>query len=80
LWKTKNMNLGGGEAKFYVLFYGDNSWTVAPEQTMFGAVKYQEHRRTCKFYLNRYILRKLVNMMLVQNFQVMLGQTLNHSV
>jgi hypothetical protein len=25
LWKTKNMNLGGGEAKFYVLFYGDNS-------------------------------------------------------
>jgi hypothetical protein len=42
----------------------------------FGAVK--GHGHTCKFRLNNY-LSKLLNVV-VQHFEVMLGQTLNHSL
>jgi hypothetical protein len=46
----------GGQLKFKIdiLFYGDNSWTVALRQTKFVAMKDDGH--TYKFYLNNYFL------------------------
>jgi hypothetical protein len=42
-----------------------------------GAVK--DHKHTYKFYLN-HSLTNLLNMTMVRNFEVTMGQTLNHCV
>jgi hypothetical protein len=47
-------------------------------QVKFGAVK--DYGYAYKFYLNNFVLTKLLNMAMVRNFEVMLGQKLNHSV
>jgi hypothetical protein len=40
----------------------------------------KEHVQTYKFYLNQYFLRKALNRATLQIFEVMLEETLNHSV
>jgi hypothetical protein len=42
----------------------------------FGAVK--DHGYSYKFYLKNYSLAELLNMAVVRNFEVLLGQTLNY--
>jgi hypothetical protein len=60
--------------KIYSLFYADNSWTVTlTRNTTFSTVQY--HGRTYIFSL-----MKILNMTMVRNYEVMLEQTLNHSV
>jgi hypothetical protein len=39
-----------------------------------------DHGHTNKFFFNLYCLTALLNMMMIRNFQVMLGQMLNHFV
>jgi hypothetical protein len=52
---------------------------VALRQMKFGTFKAYGH--TYQFYLNRYFIwRKLLNIAVVQNIEVMLGQTENHFV
>jgi len=56
LLKNKNMNMAGGwKLKIYILFYRDNSWTVALRQMKFGALK--DHEHTYKLYLNHLVWR-----------------------
>jgi hypothetical protein len=40
------------KAKVHILFYGDNSWTVAVSQMKFGTV--EDHGHTYKFYFINY--------------------------
>jgi hypothetical protein len=47
-------------------------------EVKFGAVKYHGHAN--EFYFKHYFLTNLLNRATVQNVEVMLGQTLNHSV
>jgi hypothetical protein len=49
-------------------------------QFKFCTVRDHGHTRTNKFYFNLYCLTALLNMMMIRNFQVMLGQMLNHFV
>jgi hypothetical protein len=46
---TKNRQYDGERLKFkiHILFYGDNSWTIALRQTKFGTMKDDVH--TCSF-------------------------------
>jgi hypothetical protein len=65
--------------KIYVLFYTDKSWTVALRQMKFGTVK--DQRYADKSYINQcFCSAELFSMAMVQNFEVMLRQTLSHSV
>jgi hypothetical protein len=54
------------------------SWTGALRQMKFGAVK--DHGLTSSFIWNIVFFDEGFNMTVVRNFEVMLGQTLNHSV
>jgi hypothetical protein len=71
----------GGQLKvnIRILFYGDSSRTVAIiRQMKFGKVKYLGH--ACKFYFESFNLTKILNMAMVRNSKVMLGQTLDRFV
>jgi hypothetical protein len=48
-------------------------------QMQFGKVKDRGHNEYLQV-LFKYILTKLLNMTMMRNFEVMLGQTQNHSV
>jgi hypothetical protein len=52
--KNQNYEYGQLNVKIYIVFCGDNSWTIALRQTKCFTVK--AHGHTYKFYLNRYFL------------------------
>jgi hypothetical protein len=55
LWKTKKYERGGRlKAKVHILFYEDNSWTVAVRQMKFGII--EDHGHTYKFYFIHYFV------------------------
>jgi hypothetical protein len=73
---------GGGsllKVKIHILFYGDISWNVSftVRQMEFGTVN--KYRHTCFFWII-ILFDEILNMAMVRNFEVVLGQTLNHSV
>jgi len=63
------------EVKLRNLFYGNNSRTIAIRQSL-------EHYKIMNIPSSFIwiIFETLLNMAMVRNFEVMLGQTLNHSV
>jgi hypothetical protein len=53
--KNKKYEHGGRfEVKVHILFYGDNSWTVAVSEMKFGTV--EDHGHTYKFYFINYFV------------------------
>jgi hypothetical protein len=73
---SKNANMAGRlKFKINILFYGDNSRAVALGQIKFCIEKFHGH--PYNFWVVSF-LKKLVNVTMVRNFEVMLVQTLNH--
>jgi hypothetical protein len=50
----KNEHGGPLKVKVHILFYGDNSWTVAVSQMKSGIVR--DHGHTYKFYFIHYFV------------------------
>jgi hypothetical protein len=59
--------------KVHILFYGDNSWTVVVSQMKFGIVEDHGHTYLQVLFYSLFCLNKLLNMAMMQNFEVMLG-------
>jgi hypothetical protein len=66
------------EVGIHILYCGDNSRAVALTQVKFSTVK--DHGRTYNIFESLFYFKKLVNMAIVENVEVMLGQALNFSV
>jgi hypothetical protein len=71
------MEEGSRKLKMYILFNGNNSWKVARWQLKFVTVK--------DYYLqvlfeSLFCSAKILNVAMVRNFRLVLGQMLNHTV
>jgi hypothetical protein len=66
------------KVKIHILFYGENSLTVALRQIKFGIVK--DYGHASKLFSALFSLMNVVNMAMVQSSEVMLAQMLNHCV
>jgi hypothetical protein len=64
--------------KIHISFYGDNTRTGAFREMKFGTVK--DHGHAFKVYLNRFLFDNDFKYGNGANIEVMLGQTLKHSV
>jgi hypothetical protein len=77
-WEKQRVECGGRlKIKIHILFYGDNSWTVTLRPMKFRAVK---DISTSSIWIIVFFHKRLLNMAMVRNFEIMLRQTLNHSV
>jgi hypothetical protein len=70
----------GGQlkVKIHILFYGDNSWTVALSQKKFGTI--EDHDKPTRFIWFIILFDRAFKYADGENFGVMWGQMLNHSV
>jgi hypothetical protein len=62
----------------HILFYEENSCTVTLRQMDLRILK--DHGHAYKLHSNNFFLTKFLNLVVVTNFKIMLGQTVNYSV
>jgi hypothetical protein len=65
--------------KIHILFHGDNSWIVALKT---NEVWFSERSWTCLQVLfeSLFSSTKILNMAIVRNYEIILGQSLNHCI
>jgi hypothetical protein len=66
---------GSRKLRIHILFNGDKSWTVAHRQIKFGTAKDDRHSFTWVLLESLFHLTKILNMAMVKNNDVILGQT-----